>query len=262
MTVHVDISERIATVTLDRPPVNALSAETMRELTSVFRELDGDRRVSVIVLRATGEKVFCAGADINDSERRYAEGASADTAATDLIDPGRVARECFMAVYECSVPVISAVQGFALGAGLALIACTDIIIASERARFGLPEITVGVLGGGRFLQRLVGVAKMRAMFFTGRQVDAAELYRLGAIEQVVDHDRLEEVALEYAREIAGKSPIGLRLGKISITRAESLSVPDGYRLEQDYTAKVSGYEDAREARDSWREKREPDWKWR
>jgi enoyl-CoA hydratase len=262
MSVSLDISDHIATVTIDRPPVNALSAETMRQMTQVFRQIDDSRDAHVAVLRATGDKVFCAGADIKDSERRYSsfEPAEGDS-ALDTVDAGRVARDCFMSVYDCAVPVISSVHGVTLGAGLALIACTDIIVASERATFGLPEITVGVLGGGRFLQRLVGVPKMRSMFFTGRQISAGEMHRLGAIEQVTPHAELAEVTMEFAREIAGKSPIGVRLGKQSLNRAEHLSVPDGYRVEQDYTSRVSRFADSNEARNAWREKRSPEWSW-
>lgn len=262
MSLDVDIADRIATVTLNRPPVNALDAEMMREITITFRKLDGNARVSVIVLRAAGEKVFCAGADINDSERRYTRRETvAGDSATDILDPGRVARDCFMSIFNCTAPVISSIQGAALGAGLSLVACTDILVASDRAQFGLPEITVGALGGGRFVQRLVGVPKMRAMFFTGEPVDAAEMHRLGAIEAVVPHERLSEVTMWYARKVAMKSPIGLRLGKQSVNRAEHLSMLEGYRVEQDYTSKVSTFDDAREARNAWREKRDPVWRW-
>jgi enoyl-CoA hydratase len=262
MPVHVEVADHIATVTLDRPPVNALSADAMRELTAAFRSFDEDRDVHVAILRSTGEKVFCAGADIKDSERRYSlrESSDADSAA-DVVDPGKVARDCFMAALDAAVPIISAVHGVTLGAGLALVACTDIIIAAEEATFGLPEINVGVLGGGRFLQRLVGVPKMRSMFFTGRPVSAQEMEDAGALAAVVPRAELIDRATVLAREIASKSPIGIRLGKQSLNRVESLSVAEGYRVEQDYTARVSTFDDAREARNAWREKREPQWGW-
>ena len=262
MPVNVDISENIAWVTIDQPPVNALGSAISRELTQVFRDLGAGKDAHVIVLRSSGEKIFSAGADIKESERRYTlKESSPDETAYDLIDPGTTPRNLFMAAFDCPLPIISSVQGTCLGAGLALVACTDIVIASERATFGLPEMGVGVLGGGRFLQRLVGVPKMRRMFFTSETVTADEMYRIGALDSVVPHEQLEEKTRELALKIASKSPIGLRLGKISINRAEHLSIADGYRIEQDYTGKVSTYKDSAEARNAWREKRAPKWTW-
>ncbi|MCU1514020.1 MAG: putative enoyl-CoA hydratase [Microbacteriaceae bacterium] len=262
MPVTVDISDHIATITIDQPPVNALGSQISRELTEAFFEIGAGKEAHVAVLRASGEKIFSAGADIKETERRYAlKEASPEESAYNLVDPGTTPRNLFMAAFDCPVPIISSVQGICLGAGLALIACTDIIIASERATFGLPEMGVGVLGGGRFLQRLVGVPKMRRMFYTSETVTADEMYRLGALDSVVEHETLEEKTRELALKIASKSPIGLRLGKLSLNRAEHLSLADGYRIEQDYTGKASGFKDSAEARNSWREKREPNWTW-
>jgi enoyl-CoA hydratase len=259
--VRLEISNQIATVTLARPPVNALDAQTFREITEVFRQLGRTREASVAILTAEGDRLFCAGVDLKDSARRHARELIADDTTLDLLDPGVVPRDCFNAVLDCPLPVIAAVNGKAIGAGVALVASCDIIVASSNAQFCLPEIKAGVLGGGRHLQRLVGPYKARKMFFTGEYVDAQEFYRLGAIETVVPPDQLMGAALALAAQIAKMSPIGLRLAKESMNRAEDLPLKDGYRVEQDYTGRVTRYADSTEAASAYKEKRPADWSW-
>lgn len=170
-------------------------------------------------------------------------------------------RECFWSILDCPLPVIAAVNGKAIGAGLVLVACCDLIVASENATFSVPEIKVGVLGGARHLQRLVGPFKTRKMFFTGEAVSAQEFYRLGAVEEIVAPEKLMDAALGLAASIARNSPIGLRLAKESLTRVEDLGLKEGYRIEQDYTGRVTRYNDSTEARHAQIEKREPNWTW-
>lgn len=259
--VKVHISNRVATVTLDRPPVNALDSVAIRELTAVFRTLGSTTDASAIVLSAPGDRIFCAGIDLKDSSRRHARKLVDDDTTVDLLDPGAVIRECFWAIMDCPLPVIAAVNGKAIGAGLVLVACCDMIVASKDATFSVPEIKAGVLGGARHLQRLVGPFKTRKMFFTGEPEPAEEFYRLGAIESVVEPQRLMDEALSLAGRIALNSPIGLRLGKESLTRVEDLSVKEGYRIEQEYTGRVTRYNDSAEARKAYLEKRDPEWSW-
>jgi enoyl-CoA hydratase len=173
-----------------------------------------------------------------------------------------MARDAMWAITDCAVPVIGAINGPALGAGLAFAACCDILIASDNARFGTTEINVGLLGASAHLSLLVGRHKAREMFFTGEQVPAAELYRLGAVRHVVPLDDLHSAARDLALALAAKSPIALRLAKESMNRVEFLPLKDAYRTEQDYTARLLGFEDAVEARQAFMEKREPAWKWR
>jgi enoyl-CoA hydratase len=259
--VHIDIADKIATVTFERPPVNALDAQSLREIAGAFRSLAAGTEASVVIFTAPGDRVFCGGIDLDDSRRRYArELAGADT-AVDLLDPGAIVRDCFWSVLDCPLPVIGAVNGAAVGAGLALVASCDVVIASGTARFALPEINAGVLGGGRHTQRLVGTYKARKMLFTGDFVPAAELLALGAVEAVVASAELMPTARRLALRIAAKSPIGLRLAKESMNRVEDLALKEGYRIEQDYTARVVGYHDSAEARAAYREQREPDWTW-
>src|SRR5690554_4872128 len=259
--VRTHIENRIATVTLDRAPVNALDSVAIRELTATFNGLGRSTEASVIIFTASDGNIFCAGIDLKDSARRHARQLVEDDTTVDLLDPGAVIRDCFWAIMDCPLPVIAAVNGKAIGAGLVLAACCDMIIASNNATFSVPEIKAGVLGGARHLQRLVGPFKTRKMFFTGEPEPAQEFYRLGAIEAVVAPDHLMATAQELAASIARNSPIGLRLGKESLTRVEDLSVKEGYRIEQDYTGRITRYQDSAEARASYMEKREPNWSW-
>ncbi|WP_260465843.1 MULTISPECIES: enoyl-CoA hydratase-related protein [Stutzerimonas] len=259
--VRTEIIDRIAIVTLDRAPVNALDSVAVRELTETFLALGRSNEASVVVFTAPGDKIFCAGIDLKDSVRRHARELAEGDTTVDLLDPGAVVRECFWAVLDCPLPVIAAVNGRAIGAGLVLVASCDMVIASETATFSVPEIKAGVLGGARHLQRLVGPFKTRKMFFTGEPVSAQEFYRLGAIEEVVAPDKVLETAMKLAASIAKNSPIGLRLGKESLNRVEDLSLKEGYRIEQDYTGRVTRYKDSAEARQAYMEKREPNWSW-
>ncbi|MCW2529478.1 MAG: putative enoyl-CoA hydratase/isomerase [Pseudonocardiales bacterium] len=260
--IRVEVEDLIATVTLARPPVNALSAPMMRELADVFGRLGRSREAHVAVLTADGDRLFCGGADIGESERRYSkrqliEGES----VADLIDPGTVVRDLFWGIRQCPLPVIASVNGIALGAGAALVACCDMVVAAENATFALPEIDVGVLGGARHLQRLVGVWKTREMMLSGKRVPAAELYRLGALAAVVPFTELRATTRELAATIAAKSPMALRMAKQSMNRVEHLSLEEGYQLEQDYTVRVSQLADSKEARAAWKERRAPHWTW-
>jgi len=260
--IRVEIADRIATVTLDRPPVHALDAQTFRELTLAFQQLGRTQEASVVILTAEGERLFCGGVDLKDSARRHARQLIEGDSTVDLLDPGALPRDCFNAVLDCPLPVIAAVNGKCIGAGVALVASCDIVIASSNAQFSVPEIKAGVLGGARHLQRLVGPFKTRKMFFTGEAVDAQEFYRLGAVEAVVAPDQLMAAARELAAKIAAMSPIGLRLGKESMNRAEAESLKDGYRIEQDYTARVTRYADSAEAREALQARRPPNWLWK
>lgn len=257
MNISVETADHIAVVTLDRPPVNAVDRATIEELRAAFVAIDGDRDVRVAILTAAGDRAFMAGVDL-----RAVRTVADDPTPRSIIDPGSYARDAMWAITDCAVPVIGAINGPALGAGLAFAACCDILIASENATFGTTEINVGLLGASSHLLRLVGRYKARDMFFTGEIVPAAELYRLGAVRAVVPRDALLDAARELAATLAAKSPIALRLAKESMNRVEDLPLQEGYRTEQDYTARLLTFDDAAEARSAFLERREPEWKWR
>lgn len=257
MTVTVEVADHVAVVTLDRPPVNAVDHATLGELAEAFTGLGNDRDVRAVIFTAAGDRAFMAGLDLR------AQAPDADDSPTRFVtDPGLFAREPMWAITDCAVPVIGAINGPALGAGLAYAACCDILVAADTATFGCTEINVGLLGASSHLSRLVGRHKAREMFFTGETITAIELHRLGVVRAVVPRAELMATALEVATTIATKSPIAMRLAKESMNRVEDLSLQDGYRTEQDYTARLQRFEDAREARHAFLERRDPDWKWR
>lgn len=265
--IRIDIEDRVAVVTFDRPPVNALANQTFEEITAAMEQLSAGREASVIILRASPDaRLFCGGVDLQDSPRRHRpDGRPEDGApqgdARDQVDPGLSPRRCFNAIFECGLPVIAEVHGRCIGAGVAIVASCDLVVASTDASFVLAEINVGVLGGVRHAQRLCGPFLAKRMFLTGEYVSAEEIYRRGGIEAVVDREILHETAMDLARTIAAKSPIAVRLAKESANRVESMSLYDGYRTEQDYTQRVKRHADSDEARLAFMDKREPSYRW-
>lgn len=256
--VKVSIADGVATVVLDRPPVNAVTQETFREIRAAFEALNDQRDVRVAVLTATGTRAFVGGADL----KAFDEDRSAATSPLRIVDPGRAAREAFQSIYYCAVPVIAAVNGPAIGAGLALAAVCDVILATEDAYFSTPEINVGLLGASAQLMLLVGRHRTRELFLTGERISAQELHRLGAVRSVLPHGELMARANELAASIAKRSPIAIRLAKDSMNRTEFASIWEAYRIEQDYTARMTAFDDSLEARRAFLEHRDPVWRWR
>jgi enoyl-CoA hydratase len=246
---RVEVNDGIATVTIERPPVNAQNRRSREELIHIFDTLGDRDDVRVIVLTASG-KTFSAGADVKERVDMAAEPG-------EYTRHNRITREFFYAVSDCQKPVIAAVNGPAIGAGFVLMLACDIMLASENAYFVMPEIDVGLAGGARFLMQHFGRSKARTMYFTGRRVTAAELYRLGVIEACVPQDQLLPAAMDIARSIAAKSPVGVRAVKRAFNAVEEMPVRDAYRYEQTITVDLSKTEDAREAQRAFVEKRKP-----
>jgi len=257
--ISISIADHIAVVTLDRPPVNAVDRDTIAAVRDAFRSLDDNRDVRAAVFTAAGSRAFMGGADLGSvGDRSDLD----DRAATDVTDSGKVARDAMWAITDCAVPVVGAINGPAVGAGLAFATCCDILVAADHAWFATLEINVGLLGAGSHLLQLVGRHKARELFFLGERVTAQELHRLGVIRSVVSAEELLPAAMEVAAALAAKSPIAMRLAKESLNRIEGLTLKDGYRTEQDYTNRLLGFEDSTEARDAFRDKRDPEWRWR
>jgi enoyl-CoA hydratase len=250
-TIRLDVADFIATVTIDRPPVNAQNSKFRDEMTQVFDSFNDRDDVRVVILTGAGN-MFSAGADLKERPNRDEAGAYWAHA--------RRVRESANSIRECFKPVICAVNGPALGAGAGIMAACDIIIASENATIGMPEIDIGLAGGAAMLQRLVGNSTGRLMFFTGRRLPAAELYRQGVISAVLPREKLMDEAMSIAREIASKSPTGIRYAKLSYNTTSTMPQRDGYRFEQNATHALSFTEDAQEAQAAFREKRKPNFK--
>ena len=237
----------VAVVTLDRPPVNALSSKARLALIAAFDALEADADVRAIVLTAKG-KVFCAGADIKEKAALAGEPA-------DYVHANRLTRDGFFCILDSSKPVVAAVQGAALGAGCVLAACCDMIFAAETAVFGLPEIDVGQGGGASFMQRILPPSKVRRMMLTGERVPAAEFYRLGAVEACLPDVELMPAALGMASAIAAKPPGAVRRIRGAFLTVEALALRDGFHLEQAYTTELSRSPEGAAARQAFFERR-------
>jgi enoyl-CoA hydratase len=246
---RLDIADGIATVTFDRPPVNAQNQQSRDELIAIFDTLGDRDDVRVAILTGAGD-TFSAGADIK-------ERVDLVRGPGDYARSNRVTREFFYAPADCAKPVIAAINGGAVGAGVALAIHCDIMLASENAFFAMTEINVGLAGGGRFLMEHFSRSRARYMYFTGRRIPAAELYRLGVIEACLPRAQLMDAALEIAREIAAKSPLAVKRAKRMLNTVEEMPVRDAYRYEQTVTVELSHSEDAKEAQRAFLEKRKP-----
>ena len=245
--IKTEIADKVAVVTLDNPPVNAYSKEFSEELIEVFDEINDTPEVRCIVVTGRG-KVFSAGADIKN---RQAIGDIKGETYRHL----RRTREVSNCIMECNKAVITAVNGAALGAGLGPVIAADIVLASENAVFGLPEIDIGLMGGARHAMSFFPKSLARRMILTGYRVPAAELYRRGIIEACVPQEKLMEEAMAMARTIASKSPKALSLAKRAINTVEHMPLRDGYRFEQNLTVEMTRHEDSKEAMRAFIEKR-------
>jgi enoyl-CoA hydratase len=252
--VRVETRGAVAEVILDRPPVNAVTVEMYETLVTVFRDLSARTDVHTVLLRSA-VRLFSAGADIKQPVEPVSESESAAERRQ------RMARTCYEAILDCTLPTIAVVNGAALGAGAVLAACCDIRYAAADVRIGLPEINAGRCGGGSHLMRLLPQGQVRLMYFTGDPVDAAEAHRIGLVQRVFEPDEVLERARELAARIAAKSPLGLRLAKRALNEAEDLPVRPGYAAEQVYTLRLGDHPDAAEAAKAVLEKRAPVWSW-
>lgn len=246
--VRLDVADHVAVVTMDNPPVNSQPMEFIHRMTDIFDEVSDRDDVRVVVLTGAG-KCFSAGADLKNRPDLSAPGATWKR--------NRAVREISYSIIECNKPVIAAVNGPALGAGLGLAASCDIIVASNTAVFGLPEVDVGLMGGGKHAARILPHSLVRRMMLTGYRAPADELYRRGIIEASLPPEELMPWAMAMAHDIAGKSPLAVMLAKDSMRTIENMTLRDGYRYEQNNTAKLVKTEDAKEAVAAFKEKRKP-----
>ena len=240
MPIKTVVSNYIAEVVFDFPPVNAFNAEVWNEIPNVITNLSKREDVKVILIRSEG-KGFCAGVDIKE----LADDSSA------IVDMNKGNYLTGKAIHHCEVPVIVAAHNFIIGGGVIMCGAADIVIASDDAYFSLPEIDRGAMGGAAHLQRMLGVAKVRAAFLTGGKIPAEEAYRLGGIEKVVPTDNLVEEAMAYAKTLASKSRTALRIAKEALNKIEPFDVDASYRREQGYTFEMYMHEDSQKARDAF-----------
>jgi enoyl-CoA hydratase/carnithine racemase len=242
------VRDGVAHVKLARPPANAVDRAMYIEIFELFSAPDSHLPgVRAIILSGEGRH-FCGGNDLDEFATMTPENGTERM--------WRV-REAFFAIQFCPVPVIGAVHGAALGTGLAIAASCDFIVADRDARLGLPELTVGVMGGARHLARIAPQPLVRRMFLTGEALRAEDLVAAGAALVLSDRDDLLPSAERFARRIASFSPTAARLGKRILARIETMDLRTGYEFEQQFTVKMSGHPDAKEALAAFRDKRDP-----
>lgn len=238
-------------VTMDRAPVNAVHRPMYIELAEFFADPDKVAPdVKCIVLKGAGRH-FCAGNDLDEFATMTPENGTERM--------WRV-REAFFAIQDCKVPVIAAVHGAALGTGLAIAASCDFIVAEKTARLGLPELTIGVMGGARHLARIAPQPLVRRMYFTGQPMQADEFAQAGGCLVVCEPGDLLQEARKFAERAAEFSPMATRLAKQILNRIEWMDIRAGYEFEQNYTVKISGHPDSKEALSAFRERREPQYR--
>jgi enoyl-CoA hydratase len=220
----------ITVVSMDFPPVNALPVRGWLDLADTVTSAGHDPATRVVVLRAEG-RGFCAGVDIKELQ---------ETAGHDaLIGANRGCHAAFGAVYDCAVPVVAAVHGFCLGGGIGLVGNADIVVASEDATFGLPEVDRGALGAATHLARLVPQHLMRALYYTASTIDAHQLHQHGSVFRVTGRNDLDGAALGVARQIAAKDPRVIRRAKEAINGIDPQDVHRSYRYEQGFTFELN-----------------------
>ncbi len=254
---YYEIKEQVAIVTIDHPPMNALDVQTKEALAEVFTELDGLRKdIRAVVLTGAGEKAFAAGADI----KAFLE-LNPATAKRRIMRSHAI----YSLVENFEWPVIAALHGYCLGGGLELALCCDIRYASENTKLGFPEVNLSVFPGnggssrGRFFLPL---GRLKELVFTGEMISAGEAFGYGLIEKVVPDGEVMESALDLARRIAGRGPLGVAAAKKVINRTRNLTLNEGLELESDFWAALTDTEDMKEGARAFIEKRKPAFRYR
>ncbi len=242
--------ENIGTLTINRPDkLNALSNELTAELHSLLGELEKDEGLKVLIITGAGEKAFVAGADIKELVDRDAKIGRRVS---------RERQEVFSRIENLPVPVIAAVNGYALGGGLEIALACNIRLCSEKAQFGAPEVKLGIIpgdGGTQRLPRLVGLGRAMEMILTGDFIDAQEAYRIGLVNKVFPHDELMDKAMELAQKIASRPPLAVKYAKEAVNRSMEGDAASGFALESYLHALTCTTEDKKEGVSAFLEKR-------
>ena len=253
--IVVQVKEGIATITFNRPEVlNALNGDLLKEFSHVLDEIAADEDISGLILTGAGEKAFVAGADIREFPTFNA------LKAKSFSETGHILMN---KLQELPIPVIAAVNGFALGGGCEVALACDFIYASENAMFGLPEITLGIIpgfGGTQRLSRLIGMSMAKEMIFTGKMIPAAEAKNIGLANMVCSQEQLMDEVIKTAKTIASKGKVSLRAAKQAINNGMNVDLTTGCSIEIDAFALCLASPDAREGALAFLEKRKADFK--
>jgi len=247
----------LATITINRPKaLNALNSKVLAELDKTLDRVNEDEEIRVVIITGSGEKAFVAGADIAEmSEMSPLEGSNFS----------RLGQLVFQKVQDLKKPVIAAVNGYALGGGSELALACDFIYASENAKFGLPEVTLGIFpgfGGTQRLPRLIGKGRAKELIFTGKMISASEAYEIGMVNKVVPLDQLMDAVKEVATQIAKNGPIAVYIAKNLVDVGYDIPLDDGCLMESRSFGMCCSTEDKKEGMKAFLEKRKPVFKGR
>jgi enoyl-CoA hydratase len=234
MTLTCTIADNIAEVVMNNPPVNAITVGDTWKIYETFKKLSANEELRAIILTAEG-KGFNAGIDIKEMQANKAAGDEWKL----MTSSGEACYHAFHAIYETPVPVIAAVNDFCMGLGVGLVGSCDMIVASTKARFGLPEVDNGALGCASHLAKLVPPMKLREMSLTCRPATAAELHAWGSIAYLVEPDQLMTKARELAAQLAKKPAAAVRFAKAALNHIDAIEMHANYRLEQGYTYQLN-----------------------
>lgn len=245
----------IAVVTINRPKaLNALNSETLKDIETVIDELANDDAIFAVIVTGSGEKAFVAGADITEmKDLNVMEGRKF----------GILGNKVFRKLENLEKPVIAAVNGFALGGGCELSMACDIRIASTKAKFGQPEVGLGItpgFGGTQRLARIVGTGMAKEMIYTGKIINAEEAFRIGLVNKIVEPDKLMDEARSLANTIAMQAPIAVKLCKSAINRGMQCDIDTAIMYESEAFGECFSTEDQKEGMTAFTEKREKNFK--
>ena len=253
--VLVEVEDGIALIKINRPKVlNALNEETLRELQGALTEVEGRKDVRAVILTGEGDKAFVAGADI---------AAMKPMNPAEALAFSRLGHDTLGMIADLTKPVIAAVNGFALGGGLEIALACDFIYASEKAKLGVPEVTLGIFpgfGGTQRLPRLIGKGRAKELIFTGEMIDASEAYTLGIVNKIFPADTLMEEVFKTARTIAQNGPVAVSVAKGSVNAGYDVGGAEGEAIEITTWANVFATHDQKEGMGAFLEKRKPQFK--
>jgi len=254
-TLLYEKKDNVGVLTVNRPDkLNALSNELTEELLQFLEQVEKDVDLRVLVITGAGEKAFVAGADIKELVERDAVKGR---------DVSRFRQALFARIENLPIPVIAAVNGYALGGGLELALACNIRIASEKAQFGAPEVKLGIIpgdGGTQRLPRLVGLGRAMELVLTGDFIDALEAHRIGLANRVVPHEELMDNVMTLAKKIASRPPLAVKYVKEAVNRSQEGDTASGYALESYLHALACTTEDKAEGVAAFLEKRKGDFK--
>ena len=255
LLLDIDAPHGVAVLTVNRADkLNALNRSLLEELGIALDEIAANDAVRALVITGAGTKAFVAGADIMEIAALEGHEAARDFAT--------FGQSIFTRIERLTIPVIMAINGYALGGGCELALCGDIRLASETAQLGQPEINLGVIpgyGGTQRLARIIGRDRAKGLIFTGERVGAEDALRLGLVDRVVPQTTLMDEAISLAVALAGKAPRALALAKIAINEGANLALNEALELEAELFAEAADTADRREGTSAFLEKRQPDW---